>query len=75
MRQFFVDDAGELSCMRLMCFLAFSVILGMWVWGCFMAGTFIPIGYGEAGILSSSMLGKAAQSRFENGLHGPGGMP
>ena len=75
MRQFFVDDTGELSCMRLMCFLAFSAILGMWMWGCFMAGGYIPMGYGEVGVLTSAMLGKAAQSRFEYGLPGPGGAP
>lgn len=67
-RQFFVDDAGECSCMRLMTFLVLLFVLALWAWGCFMAGTYIPLGYAEAGIISSAIAGKAVQARFEYGL-------
>ena len=70
MRQFFVDDAGECSCMRLMTFLVLLFVLALWAWGCFMAGTYIPLGYAEAGIVSSAIAGKAVQARFEYGLSG-----
>lgn len=75
LKQFFVDDAGELSCMRLMAFLAFAVVLGVWVWGNLVAGTYVPLGYAEAGIVTAAIAGKAAQARFEYGgssYHNPG---
>ena len=70
LRRFFVDDAGECSYMRLMAFLVLLFVLALWAWGCFMAGTYIPLGYAEAGIISSAIAGKAVQARFEYGLSG-----
>ena len=66
-RQFFVDDAGECSCMRLLVFVILLFVLALWAWGCFMAGAYIPLGYAEAGIISSAIAGKAVQARFEYG--------
>jgi len=71
-RQFFVDDAGELSCMRLLCFMVDVTVLGMWVWGCLKAGQYIPLGYDAAGLLGAAHGTKAAQARFEYG--GPSGI-
>lgn len=73
--QFFVDDAGECSCMRLIAFLVLVVVLGLWVWGCITAGTYVPLGYAEAGLLSSVFAGKAVQARFEYGGHENSPMP
>ena len=67
MKQFFVDDAGQLSCMRLMCFIVTVTVLGMWVWGCFKAGQYLPLGYADAGLLSAVHGGKALQGRYEYG--------
>ena len=66
-RQFFLDDAGEYSCMRLMVFIVLVIVFGLWIWGCLKAGQYIPLGYSEAGIISSALFGKAAQARFEYG--------
>lgn len=73
--QFFVDDAGECSCMRLIAFLVLVVVLGLWVWGCITAGTYVPLGYAEAGLLGSAIGGKAVQARFEYGGHENSPMP
>ena len=66
-RQFFADNVGEFSCMRLMCFMVDATVLGMWVWGCFKAGAYIPLGYDAAGLIGAAHGTKAAQSRFEYG--------
>lgn len=74
--QFFQDDVGAFSLMRLMTFLAFAVVLGVWVWGNLSAGHYVPLGYSEAGIITAAIAGKAAQARFEYGgpyYHGLGG--
>ena len=69
MRGFFMDDAGDFSCMRLMCFLVTLVVLALWVWGNISAGHYIPLGYAEAGLLGASHGCKAWQSHSE---YGPG---
>ncbi len=65
--QFFRDDAGEFSCMRLVTALITLTVLGMWIWGCLKAGHYIPLGYAEAGIIGAAQGAKAAQARFEYG--------
>jgi hypothetical protein len=72
MRQFFVDDTNQYSCMRLMAFIAFVSVLGVWVWGNVTAGHYVPLGYAEAGIITAAFAGKAAQARFEYGCGGYG---
>lgn len=67
MKQFFVDDTGAFSCMRLMCFLVAVAVLGTWVWGNIQAGHYVPLGYAEAGLLGAAHGCKAAQGRFEYG--------
>lgn len=59
--------------MRLVVFLVLVFVLALWAWGCFTAGRYIPLGYAEAGIISSAIAGKAVQARFEYGL--PGNTP
>ncbi len=68
LRQFFEDDAGALSSMRLMAFLSFVVVLGVWVWGNITSGQYVPLGYAESGVITSAIIGKAAQARFEYGM-------
>lgn len=58
--------------MRLMVFLVVAVVFGLWIWGCLSSGRYIPLGYSEAGIISSALFGKAVQSRFEYGGSLPG---
>jgi hypothetical protein len=65
--QFLVDDAGELSCMRLMCLLVTVSVLGMWVWANLTSGQYVPLGYAEAGLLCGSQGAKAWQGRSEYG--------
>ena len=65
--QFFKDDAGEFSCMRLMAFVVVLVVLIVWIWGNLKAGQYVPLGNAEAGLIGSAVLGKAAQGYFEYG--------
>lgn len=64
---FFKDDVGELSCMRLMCLVVTLAVLVVWIWGNWRAGGYVPLGYAEAGLLSAAHGCKAAQGRFEYG--------
>jgi hypothetical protein len=64
--QFFKDDYGDYSCMRLAVFMVITTVLLVWGIGCFIAGYYIPLGYAEAGIISSAIFGKAAQDYIEN---------
>ncbi|MDL2313374.1 hypothetical protein LJC36_00160 [Desulfovibrio sp. OttesenSCG-928-C14] len=63
--RFFVDDVGEPSCMRLVTFLVPVFILGVWAGACLLEGRYTPLGYSEAGLISSCLFAKAAQSKFE----------
>lgn len=65
--QFFKDDAGEFSCMRLMCALVTLAVLGVWIWGNLSSGEYVPLGYAEAGLLSAAHGCKAMQGHFEYG--------
>jgi hypothetical protein len=65
--QFLRDDAGELSCMRLMCLLVTVSVLAVWVWGNLTSGQYVPLGYAEAGLLGGAHGAKALQGRFEYG--------
>jgi hypothetical protein len=64
-RQFFEDDVGALSCMRLIFFLVNMVVLGVWAFANITSNQYVPLGYAEASILAASYGGKALQSRFE----------
>jgi hypothetical protein len=64
---FFLDDAGRRSCMRLLCFVATLGVLGVWVWGNARAGCYVPLGYAESGLLAALCGGKALQGYFEYG--------
>ena len=66
-KQFFVDDTGELSCMRLCCFVVNLTVLGNWTWGCYMAGAYVPLGMDAAGLLGAVNGAKAAQTWNEFG--------
>ena len=65
--EFFKDDDGALSCMRLLSFMVTGVVLTMWVWGNLKAGHYVPLGFAEAGAVSASVGSKAAQGYFEYG--------
>ena len=84
LRQFFTDDAGQFSCMRLMTFCVLAMVLGVWGYCNVCSGMYVPMGYDEAGVISTAIIGKAAQARFEygtpaNGMADPpitaGGVP
>ena len=65
--QFFKDDVGEFSCMRLLVFLTSAVVLGVWVWGNYRAGQYLPLGPYESALLGVSHGSKAAQAHIEYG--------
>lgn len=65
--EFFRDDYGEYSCMRLMCMLVDVVVLGLWIWGNVRAGQYVPLGPYEAGLLGAAHGCKAVQGKFEYG--------
>ena len=67
MRDFFLDDAGRSSLMRLMCFLVTFAVIGLWLWGNVRVGHYLPLGYAESGLLASLCGGKALQGYFEYG--------
>lgn len=67
LKQFFVDDAGQFSCMRLMCFCTTITVLSVWLWANFRAGTYVPLGYAEAGLVGAAHGGKMFQGRAEYG--------
>ena len=64
---FFRDDAGELSCMRLMVLFVDVAVLALWAWGNFKAGQYVPLGQSEAEIIIAAHGGKAVQGFFEYG--------
>lgn len=65
--EFFKDDGGALSCMRLLVFAVTLIVLAVWIWGNLRAGQYVPLGASEAGIIGAAVGGKAAQSYFEYG--------
>ena len=66
-KDFFLDDEGRSSSMRLMCFLVTVLILAVWLWGNISSGQYIPLGYAESGLLGTLCGGKALQGYFEYG--------
>lgn len=66
-RQFFVDDVGAFSCMRLLTFAVTVAVLAVWVYGNLRAGAYVPLGPSEAGVIAAAVGGKAVQARFEYG--------
>lgn len=68
--EFFKDDEGEFSCMRLMTFLVDVIVLSLWVWANLKAGHYVPLGYAEAGLISVNHGSKALQGGFEYGGFG-----
>ena len=72
--EFFTDDAGELSCMRLMSCMVVMAVLGVWVWCNISTGAYVPLGYGEAGIISAAVGSKAQNGSNRNATYsGVGG--
>ena len=67
MAQFFQNDAGEWSGMRLMGILLVITVCGVWTWANLCSDTYIPLGSSEAALLGTAIGGKALQSRFEIG--------
>lgn len=67
MKQFFVDDEGQLSCMRLMAFLVVLAVIIVWIIGNIRAGQYIPLGVTDAGIIAGAITGKAVQGWIEYG--------
>ena len=67
LRGFFVDDAGDYSCMRLLTFTVTAAVLGTWVWANLTSGHYVPLGYGECGIVTAALASKAGQAKFEYG--------
>ena len=67
LKDFFLDDEGRCSLMRLMCFLVTLSVLALWLWGNLRAGQYLPLGYAESGLLASLGGGKALQGYFEYG--------
>ena len=65
--EFFKDDDGAFSCMRLLAFIVTMTVLVVWVWGNMRAGQYVPLGFAEAGAVSAAVGGKAAQGYFEYG--------
>ena len=66
----FLDECGDVSCIRLISILICVVVLGVWVTFMFIEGRYIPLGYAEAGLISGAVGAKALQSRFELGGQG-----
>lgn len=64
---FFLDDEGRSSLMRLMCFLVTLAVVSVWLWGNIRSGEYLPLGYAESGLLSALCGSKAAQGYFEYG--------
>lgn len=64
---FFLDDEGRCSLMRLMCFFITLVVLSLWLWGNLRAGQYLPLGYAESALLGTLCGGKALQGYFEYG--------
>ena len=67
LRQFFVDDTGQYSCMRLSVLLVNMAVLGLWIWGNIRAGQYVPLGWAEAGLLGAANGSKSVQAGFEYG--------
>lgn len=67
--QFFMDDYGKSSAMRLTTFAAVALILGVWGYCCLINKTYIEIGAGEASIVIAAIGGKAVESAFEYRPH------
>jgi hypothetical protein len=65
MKQFFVDDVGALSCMRLLCVFVDVMVLGVWAWANIWSGQYIPLGADAVCLIAACHGGKALQSRFE----------
>ena len=63
----FLDEWGDVSCIRLVSLFVCMVVLGVWVLFMFIEGRYIPLGYAEAGLIAGAVGAKALQSRFELG--------
>lgn len=70
--RFFVDDVGEPSCMRLLCFAVVTAVLGIWVLGNIQAGTYQPMGTVDGGLVGVALSAKSLQTRFEAMTYGGG---
>jgi hypothetical protein len=62
---FFLDDAGDPSCMRLLALFITLAVLGVWIGGNIAAGQYVPLGKAEAALLAAGIGGKVIQDRNE----------
>lgn len=67
--QFFQDDYGKSSAMRLAMVAVVGLILGVWSYCCVVNKEFIDIGPGTSAILMAVILGKAYESKHEYKPH------
>ena len=65
LRDFFLDDEGRASCMRLLCFMVSLAILFAWLWGNLRSGQYVPLVYAEAVLLAAARGGQAVQGYYE----------
>lgn len=65
--EFFKDDVGAFSCMRLMACIVILAALVPWIVCVIKTGQYVPLGYAEAGLVAAALGGKAAQGYFEYG--------
>lgn len=63
--QFFKDDVGEFSSLRLLIFIITAVTLFNWTYGCIAEGRYVAPGMDLVGLIASLLGAKAAQSHVE----------
>ncbi len=64
--QFFKDETGQYSALRLaFLFIIFSV-LSVWIWSCLQAGKMVPIETSVLYLVGAAFTGKVGQSFSEN---------
>ena len=65
--KFFVDDAGEASCMRLTVFCTVVAVLFPWFYSVVSTGNYADIGFNSAMVILFCVFGKTAQAFIEYG--------
>ena len=65
--QFFLDDEGACSCMRLTTFLVVGSVLLPWAFCVMRSGTYVDLGTNATLVALACIFGKVTQSGFEYG--------
>lgn len=65
--EFFKDDAGALSSMRLMTIGTLVAVLAPWIWTWLSTGQYTPLSAADAAVVAAALAGKAAQGWAEYG--------